>query len=484
MNDRENMEDGKSQTWLYYAAKVAKELQIDYVGKTDADSLPYLDKYFEWSASELPRSPYNSRVIAGSFFENRRWPVMANKRLSKQQREKIDSFFETFGEFFQYPLGQCYLMSIDLAEGVGDVARSKASRRFLEGVEDHDVSMMAFTAAGNKTVALKNIPFASQFWRHRVKRKRDVRRWDAIWQDEINRLKSVLRGETIEPDRHLSGRDTMKELEVGHRVAAGGNVFSWQCTDSCSCLPPRGPFYFHASYKTRDKTEWPSSWLYFRNEWQELHQNATHVFWTDAENELLASCISEAAKAKYHVFQRPIEKAAFSRSLYMYYYGGFYHDMDVYPLHNQLKLWGHYNSSILLQGRMRGANAPLALEYIVSQSPGHSFWKEYIELPLQEKNVWSTPDKGPYGPLGFSRHFQRTKDRFSNEIQVLPEQRVSPIEWNSKGLDKFPNCEKGVIRQPPEFWESFKKTTCYEELKQGGAFVVSAYTASWASWTK
>ena len=46
LNIRENMNEGKSQTWMKYAATIAEEYDLDYVAKCDADSLFHLHEFF------------------------------------------------------------------------------------------------------------------------------------------------------------------------------------------------------------------------------------------------------------------------------------------------------------------------------------------------------------------------------------------------------------------------------------------------------
>lgn len=66
------MEEGKSQTWFYYASMQAELYGIEYVMKVDTDSLLYLDRYFEFAHWGLPPSPYHEGIIAGQ-------PVSKNK---------------------------------------------------------------------------------------------------------------------------------------------------------------------------------------------------------------------------------------------------------------------------------------------------------------------------------------------------------------------------------------------------------------------
>jgi hypothetical protein len=68
----------------------------------------------------------------------------------------------------------------------------------------------------------------------------------------------------------------------------------------------------------------------------------THILWLDEHNELLAkrNGYQEQYKSVGRVGKHPrndpnIGKADYSGGIYMFIYGGFYHDMDFYPLVSQ-----------------------------------------------------------------------------------------------------------------------------------------------------
>ncbi len=42
------MNEGKSQTWFKYAAQVLEAYDIDYVAKSDTDTLLFLDKMMDF----------------------------------------------------------------------------------------------------------------------------------------------------------------------------------------------------------------------------------------------------------------------------------------------------------------------------------------------------------------------------------------------------------------------------------------------------
>jgi hypothetical protein len=274
-------------------------------------------------------------------------------------------------------------------------------------------------------------------------------------------------------------------------VSTATNVFMWKCGHSCDCLPPvhtsssvssSTTVYFHSSYKTLDQTKWPPGWTYFWHQWLYLHPNNTHILWTDETNTLLAECIGPQVAEKYAqmgTHNGPIDKVDYSRALYMYYYGGLYHDMDVFPLRPQQELYNsaeYRNATVLLQGRHPQANAKLALEYAFTRQPQHTFWKDYVKRGET------------YDPLGLSAFYESYSLSHSRggsdsvDLQVVPWQHVTPIEWDFKGISDDHVCNNQLVRKPDKHWDNFTQSPCHEALLQAGAYVFSSYTASWTNW--
>jgi len=198
LNIQENMNLGKSQTWFYFASTTMKEtkLNFDYIGKMDTDTMPYLDKYFDFADNHLPPSPYNLRTMVGIFSMKSWW---------KNQDKIKERFFSKYYSGFSngvsvgmhvYPGGQWYILSKDLVIGVVAVAQlsvsGKARYKYSEGIEDHDIGAMAYISAEGKPMNLVQLSESSIFWRHGVKSK--VKGWKDIWTNEINRTKVALIG--------------------------------------------------------------------------------------------------------------------------------------------------------------------------------------------------------------------------------------------------------------------------------------------------
>lgn len=67
LNIHENMDKGKSPTWLGYASILMDRHNIDYVGKLDTDTLPRLDHFFTFVTNVLPQPAPTHRVLVGCF---------------------------------------------------------------------------------------------------------------------------------------------------------------------------------------------------------------------------------------------------------------------------------------------------------------------------------------------------------------------------------------------------------------------------------
>jgi hypothetical protein len=63
LNIKENMNEGKSQTWLKHGAEVAEQYGLDYVVKCDADAMLHLHEFFTFAYKHLPPAPYNTHVV-------------------------------------------------------------------------------------------------------------------------------------------------------------------------------------------------------------------------------------------------------------------------------------------------------------------------------------------------------------------------------------------------------------------------------------
>ena len=195
LNIKENMEDGKSQTWLYFATTLINNegFHFDYVGKMDTDTLIRLDDYFKFAKDNLHPYPFNVRTIAGLFHDKSWW---AQRKIGRNRKEQ---FFEAHYTGFKpdgitgihlYPAGQLYILSTDLATSIVKDAKPFSSFLESEGVEDHDIGTMAYVRSEGKSLNLVMLSKKALFWDHPVKRNK--KGWEEKWGNEISRVRTVL----------------------------------------------------------------------------------------------------------------------------------------------------------------------------------------------------------------------------------------------------------------------------------------------------
>jgi hypothetical protein len=182
LNIRENMNEGKSQTWMYYGAKIAREYDLDYVTKCDADAILHLHEFFMFAYKHMPPAPYNRNMYIGALRDKAYWP----RHETDEERIRFESYFgNVFEGVHLYVAGQMYIMSTDLSHFIGEEAlRSNCS--YCEGHEDHDISAMAFHAP--EPVKLVVVGRPMRFWEHPVKGEP---RWRRIWARETARVAGI-----------------------------------------------------------------------------------------------------------------------------------------------------------------------------------------------------------------------------------------------------------------------------------------------------
>ena len=107
------MEDGKSPTFLRFAAKIANTFDIDYVVKLDDDTLLGTELFTQFVDRNLPPAPYNTRIYGGP-------PCLS----------RLQNHIYTAGEF--------YFMSSDLAKYVAKTLSFEDRKDLSIHIEDLD----------------------------------------------------------------------------------------------------------------------------------------------------------------------------------------------------------------------------------------------------------------------------------------------------------------------------------------------------------
>mmetsp|Transcript_20254 Transcript_20254/g.49672 ORF Transcript_20254/g.49672 Transcript_20254/m.49672 type:complete len:208 (+) Transcript_20254:670-1293(+) len=178
----ENMNEGKSESFFYFASTLMKQHDIDYAMKFDADASLLFHKFLLFAKKELPPAPYYRRILAGILRDKDRWKTPDDPAV---YRKKEGYWIQEYDKVHVYLAGQCYLLSRDLVEWV--VEEAPRSSDYREGHEDHDLSAMAFHSP--KSLTLLIIPKKHRFWEHPVKGKP---RWLGILKREKARMKGEI----------------------------------------------------------------------------------------------------------------------------------------------------------------------------------------------------------------------------------------------------------------------------------------------------
>jgi hypothetical protein len=123
LNIKENMNKGKSQTWLKYGSMIAEEYGFDYITKVDSDTLVFIPQFLDYVDKTLKPSPYNQRVFGGLRYCLEKCP------------------FKLVGQ--HYFSGEFYYMSPDLASYI---TSDKVDRTTMStSYEDVDIGNFVFT---------------------------------------------------------------------------------------------------------------------------------------------------------------------------------------------------------------------------------------------------------------------------------------------------------------------------------------------------
>lgn len=200
----ENLNEGKSQTWIAYASSMAKKLDIDYIGKQDTDSLTKLDRLLTFTREHLPPAPYNKNIMAG-FLANKFWWdaekygmrmiqwMSGEEELPLEEWELIRTKEGPFVYKYGMPLrpyiqGQFYIFSRDLGEVVAQEALKTPN--YTHWHEDHDISAMAMIGA-HEPIKIIAVSKQQRFWQHKVKSVLG-RPYHERWRLEIERIQNLV----------------------------------------------------------------------------------------------------------------------------------------------------------------------------------------------------------------------------------------------------------------------------------------------------
>ena len=194
LNIRENMNEGKTPTYLAWAYQQSVKYNIPYIAKCDSDAIFRWNSLLQFVYKELPsttnneistestttpstETPQGTSILAGAWRHKAYWNV-SNMHDNTFWNE------EYYGGLHMYLAGQLYIFSADLISGLVEEAKQQPqnhlhpegvnipdNRNYWEGHEDHDATAMIEVAPSNKHKIIRwlNMPKHYRFWEHPVK---------------------------------------------------------------------------------------------------------------------------------------------------------------------------------------------------------------------------------------------------------------------------------------------------------------------------
>lgn len=158
LNIKENMEDGKSTTYMKLGASLSDEYGFDYIAKIDDDSVLAISLLLELMEDDLPPMPYNLRTYGGGI-----WGSYAHSHI--------------------YAPGQFYFMSADLANYVSNEITAEDRLQKMHWRHTEDADMGSFVFSHERPIKYINLN-TQRFWFHPMKNEIDFRKhWEsASWR--------------------------------------------------------------------------------------------------------------------------------------------------------------------------------------------------------------------------------------------------------------------------------------------------------------
>mmetsp|Transcript_20757 Transcript_20757/g.30426 ORF Transcript_20757/g.30426 Transcript_20757/m.30426 type:complete len:321 (-) Transcript_20757:70-1032(-) len=157
LNIKENMEDGKSTTYMKFGAQLAEEHGIDYIAKIDDDSVLSDKLLFQFIEDDLPPAPYNRRIYGGTSWAS-------------------------YGHSIMYAAGQFYFLSSDLANYVANGLTVEKRKEMMHFRPTEDGDMGTFVFSHPRPVKFMNLS-TYRFWSHPKKTEADfLKGWGDMWK--------------------------------------------------------------------------------------------------------------------------------------------------------------------------------------------------------------------------------------------------------------------------------------------------------------
>jgi len=149
LNIKENMEEGKSTTYMKLGASLSDEWGFDYISKIDDDSVLAIELLLQLMEDDLPPMPYNRRTYGGGI-----WASYAHHHM--------------------YAPGQFYFMSADLAHYVSNEITPEDRRKKMHWRHTEDADMGSFVFSNERPIKYINLN-TQKIWAHPMKTEKEFR---------------------------------------------------------------------------------------------------------------------------------------------------------------------------------------------------------------------------------------------------------------------------------------------------------------------
>ena len=191
------------------------------------------------------------------------------------------------------------------------------------------------------------------------------------------------------------------------------------------------PKLIHRSWKT---SHVPSAYNKLLQNCKQTHPDWLSIVWSDEDNLELIRREYPQYLYMYQRMQLNIERADFSRLLYMYHYGGLYVDLDVDCIKNSDEL---IKDKIIVLGKMGEDfphNIPNAIMYSRKK---HNFWLFVINLVTIRMRD-NTGAEATTGPVVLKDAYELYKT-YSKDIYVTEPGTLYGVDWRERN-SKYPEC--------------------------------------------
>ena len=220
------------------------------------------------------------------------------------------------------------------------------------------------------------------------------------------------------------------------------------------------PPIIHQTWKT--KTGLSDCHAFWRDSFREVNPSFSHPLYDDADNLALVTEKAPALLPAYRAFPQEIYRVDMVRALYLFFFGGFYADLDF----QCLRPFGKYCAMPrLVFGRMGTFQAQENFEHeipnaLMASPPFDAFWLFYLSGILRAQTAMTMGGEARVeyvtGPvalrqallayIGDPEHARRTVKEFlrlypiafprerlaSHEALILPSHVWYPINWADK----------------------------------------------------